>query len=73
MHASERRNICVIDLIGPSNGFITGILEVVAHYEGLIGSPPPEPMHQDYRIVILPRFTWQQCVFLEGPLPVPLV
>ena len=73
MHASERRNIRVIDLIGPSYGFIAGILEVVAHNQGLIRSPTPEPMHQYYRIVILPRFTRQQCVFLEGPLPVPLV
>ena len=73
MHASERRNISVVDLIEASYGLIAGILEVVAHDQRLIRSPAPEPMHQHYRIVILPNLSGEQWVFLKGPLPVPLV
>ena len=60
MHASERRNISVVDLIGPSYSIIAGILEVVAHHQRLIRTPPPEPMHQHYRIVILPNLSGEQ-------------
>ena len=51
-------DVCLINLVTSTNIRIGQVHPVVSPEGSLIGGPPSEPMHQDYRVIVGPLVSW---------------